>query len=320
MTIKATQMIGAAFALAAFLGVSACANEADDAQDWREDVLNAAADILEREYIYEDKGAQLAGYLRDEHAEYSELNDKKQFARQLTLDLFELANDKHLRIVHNPESEAQGVGGGDDRPQRDYCRTAPLSYDVIGDVGIITAPRFFGDDDYTAKFDDAMIQVADTNALVLDLRGNCGGGPMLVRHISTYFFGEKTHLVSTEARGENTRERWTFDDVPGPRYLNKPLYILTNENTFSAAESFTFGMKTTGRALTVGEETGGGGHFGDMQRLSEDFEMFVPMGRTFDPRTGIGWEASGIAPDIESAADDALETAVAHFEKSRGAD
>lgn len=317
ITLK--RMTSAAVMIVTLIGISACAKESDSARGWHAEVMDAAADILEREYIYEEKAAQLAAYLRENHSKYAGLDDKKEFARRLTLDLFEQANDKHLRIVYNPQTETPDPSGGDERPQRDYCRTAPLTFDVKGDVGIITVPRFFGDDDYTAKFDEAMNAVADTQALVLDLRGNCGGGPMLVRHISTYFFDQKTHLVSTEARGQETRERWTFDEVPGPRYLGKPLYVLTNENTFSAAESFTFGMKVTGRALTVGEGTGGGGHFGDMQRLSDDFEMFVPMGRTFDPRTGIGWEASGIAPDIESAADDALSAAIDHFKKSQGA-
>ena len=40
-------------------------------------------------------------------------------------------------------------------------------------------------------------------------------------------------------------------------------------------------------------------------------------GYDYGGRMGIGWEASGIASDIESAADDAVEAAMDHFEKSK---
>lgn len=40
------------------------------------------------------------------------------------------------------------------------------------------------------------------------------------------------------------------------------------------------------------------------------YAAFVPNGRTFDPDTGIGWEGSGIEPDIAVPADDALAEAL----------
>jgi C-terminal processing protease CtpA/Prc len=119
--------------------------------------------------------------------------------------------------------------------------------------------------------------------------------------------------VDTEFRGREVSSRWTYDAVPGERYLDRPLIILTNSHTFSAAESFTFGMKVTGRAQTIGEGTGGGGHFGSVERLTPDFTLFVPVGRTFDPRTGLGWEAEGIQPDVEARSDEALAAAVEYL-------
>ena len=98
----------------------------------------------------------------------------------------------------------------------------------------------------------------------------------------------RPHLTDTESRGEPVRERWTYEDVPGERYLDRPVLVLTNGRTFSAAESFTFGLKVTDRVLTVGERTGGGGHFGGVGDLTGDFTIFVPVGRTFDPRTWRG--------------------------------
>jgi C-terminal processing protease CtpA/Prc len=39
--------------------------------------------------------------------------------------------------------------------------------------------------------------------------------------------------------------------------------------------------------------------------------MFLPFGRTYDPRTGEGWEAEGIKPDVEAPYEKAKETALA---------
>ena len=37
--------------------------------------------------------------------------------------------------------------------------------------------------------------------------------------------------------------------------------------------------------------------------------MFLPRGRTYDPKTGKGWEAEGIPADVEVPYEDALVTA-----------
>ncbi len=105
---------------------------------------------------------------------------------------------------------------------------------------------------------------------------------------------------------------WRLDGQPTGAFVDKPVYILTSRRTFSAAESFTFGLKVNDRVTLVGERTGGGGHFGDEVAVSGDLRLFMPGGRTYDPETGEGWEAEGIAPDVEvpyaAALEQALET------------
>ena len=112
---------------------------------------------------------------------------------------------------------------------------------------------------------------------------------------------------------ESPSERWTLGGQPTRAFVDKPVYILTSGRTFSAAESFTFGLLIRDRVTLVGERTGGGGHFGDEVTVSPDLRLFMPGGRTYDPETGRGWEAEGIRPTIEvpyaEARDWALEIA-----------
>lgn len=69
-----------------------------------------------------------------------------------------------------------------------------------------------------------------------------------------------------------------------------------------------FGLKVNNRVTIVGERTAGGGHFGGFLPLPGGFYMFLPRGRTYDPRTNEGWEAEGIKPDVEVRHEDALRT------------
>ncbi|MFY0638615.1 S41 family peptidase [Maricaulis maris] len=294
---------------AACLALVAPAVQADDAPDWQTGVLAAAADLLEPGYIYEDRAHELAAFLREDPDRYAHIVDPDTFARAVTADFHAMVQDAHLRVFHDPEVVVEATPETPDR--RSACASGTVDHDILADnVGYMRVPSFRGDESYVAGVDAAFAALAETDALVLDLRNNCGGGPHIVRHISTYLFADLTHLASTEMRGHPVRERWTYDDVPGARYLDRPVLVLTNGRTFSAAESFTFGLKATGRVLTVGERTGGGGHFGGTERLSPDFTLFIPVGRTFDPRTGEGWEAEGIEPDLPAVSDNALDAAL----------
>lgn len=88
------------------------------------------------------------------------------------------------------------------------------------------------------------------------------------------------------------------------------VYLLVSRDTVSAGEHLALALKRTGRATLIGQATRGAGNFGRPFRLPHDFSTFVPFGRTFDPDTGQGWEGTGVRPDIEVAADKALDEAL----------
>jgi C-terminal processing protease CtpA/Prc len=166
--------------------------------------------------------------------------------------------------------------------------------------------------------DSAMAVFANVKALIIDLGRNRGGGPEMIKYISAYLFDKPTHLVTSFARGmEAPMERWTAERVTGKRRPDIPVYILTSGNTISAAESFTFGLRINNRATVVGEPTAGGGHFGGFVPLTAGFRVFLPRGRTYDPRTNKGWEAEGLKPDVEVSYPQALSTALKLIQAKR---
>ena len=94
--------------------------------------------------------------------------------------------------------------------------------------------------------------------------------------------------------------------------------ILISSKTFSAAESFAFGMQTAGRAELVGETSGGGGYINDFFPLAHGFGASVSVGRTYDPRTGRDWQAIGVIPEVQIEQDHALFAALTSFTEQSG--
>ncbi len=156
-----------------------------------------------------------------------------------------------------------------------------------------------------------MALLADTKALIIDLR-QCGGGdPETVMLLASYLYDKPTHLNDIYWRdGKRTDERWTAGDVPGKKYGGaRKVYLLTSEDTFSAGEDFAYALKNNGRATLVGETTGGGAHPGNPRRLSAHFMMFVPNGRSINPITHTDWEGVGVTPNVKTSAKNALDVA-----------
>jgi DNA-binding MarR family transcriptional regulator len=293
----------------------------------RASLVEAIADSLIGGYIYEDKARVIADSLRAalHHGRFDDAHDAAALGIQLSDFLRRVSNDKHLSVGYtsgSPTSTSQPSLATPGTRAASGSVVAPVSdthgierYEILpggpGGIGYIDIRGFSGDPAAVARLDSIMATFANVSALIVDVRQNLGGGPLVIRQLSTYLFDKPTHLVSTFARGMSApQERWTLETVPGKRLTNVPVYILTSRRTFSAGESFTFGLKVTRRATLVGERTGGGGHFGRLIPLIEGYRMFLPVGRSYDPRTNKGWEAEGIEPDVEVPQDKALERAL----------
>jgi C-terminal processing protease CtpA/Prc len=125
-----------------------------------------------------------------------------------------------------------------------------------------------------------MSQVADADALLLDLRQNGGSDPATVAVVASYLFDDKpVHLNDMFRRdtGE-AREFWTHAKVAGKRFgAKKPIYVLSNR-TFSGGEELTYDLQSLRRAVVVCETTGGGAHPAQIYPLGDGFAISVPWG------------------------------------------
>jgi C-terminal processing protease CtpA/Prc len=146
----------------------------------------------------------------------------------------------------------------------------------------------------------AMELVAGTYALIFDLRHNGGGAPDGVALWCSYLLTEEpTHLNDIfHADTGQTRQFWSLPYVPGTRYVDRPVYVLTSRHTFSGGEELCYNLQALGRAELIGETTGGGAHPTRGFRISPAVHIGIPFARSVNPVTGTNWEGTGVVPDV----------------------
>ncbi|KAI8840941.1 ClpP/crotonase-like domain-containing protein [Chytridium lagenaria] len=146
-----------------------------------------------------------------------------------------------------------------------------------------------------------------------------GGDGMTCDFFLSHLVDEQMDLCSIYWRPQNqTMTTKTIpDEVKVPKYLNKPIYVLTNNKTFSACEKFAICIQAINRAKIVGATTAGGGHPCTFVRAGHDhFSASISIGKTTCLATGNGWEGIGCIPDIAVSGDiDPLD--VAHLDAVR---
>jgi hypothetical protein len=283
-------------------------------------VVEGIAKHLNQSYVFPDTAKKMEAAIREHAKEYQQITSAKAFADTLTRDLQAVSNDKHLRVRYSyqpiPVREERGEPTAAQREEmRRNFNWMNQGFNKVerlpGNIGYIEFRGFFNPEFGGDTVAAAMNFINGTDALIIDLRKNGGGDPTMVALICSYLFGpEPVHLNDLYWReGNRTDEFWTRKEIPGKRYLNKDVYVLTSKRTFSGAEEFSYNLKNLKRATIIGETTGGGAHPGTGVRLNEHFGMFVPSGRAISPITKTNWEGTGVTPDVDVPADQALTVA-----------
>lgn len=248
--------------------------------------------------------------------EYDSITDGDVLADRLTKDLRAVSHDRHLAVNFSPfklpdraAPSADEIQRMHERMKHNNCAFERVEI-LFGNIGYVKFNGFMDPEVCASTVVAAMGFLANTDAVIFDLRENGGGDPAMVTFIATYLFDRPTHLNDLYNRRENsTQQFWTLPYVPGERLAKQPAFVLMSKQTFSGAEEFCYDLKNQKRATLVGETTGGGAHPVAGHPVAEYFMVGIPFAKAVNPVSKTNWEGTGVEPDVKVPAADALTTA-----------
>jgi len=136
------------------------------------------------------------------------------------------------------------------------------------DIGYIYIPTFsdaegvfLATGEWAKTIDNIIQNLADTRALVLDIRGNNGGYPSNQYYLQSRFASAKRDYMTMQTKngpGSNNFSTSLISTIePAGTTYTKPIKLLVNNNTVSAAEWFTIALRTQDHITVVGSNTNG---------------------------------------------------------------
>jgi len=135
---------------------------------------------------------------------------------------------------------------------------------------------------------------------ILDLRNNPGGLLSQAVRISDFFLDDG-EIVST--RGRKSRENRKFFAKKGDRIKGKPLIVLINNGSASAAEIVAGALQDQKRAVLLGETTYGKGSVQSIIPLRNKGAIRLTISKYYLP-SGKSISEVGVTPDIRVEAED----------------
>lgn len=282
----------------------------------RNRVIDGAAKLLNQFYVFPDAAEKFTAKLRIEQKRgaYRNITDAETFAIRLSDDLVALSGDRHIAVDFFDEAMPDEPPPSRPHPDPQVLAARNCGFEKAEhyspNIGYLKV-NWFDEPEYCAATAMAAMNfLADSEALIFDLRENHGGAPQMAALVSSYLFDQRTHLEDIYDRRQNSTEQlWTFPHLPGRKFTGKPIFVLTSSRTFSAGEQFSYDLKMLKRATLIGETTGGGAHPMSPHRIDDHFVIRVPFGRFINPVSKTDWERTGVEPDVKVSAAEALDVA-----------
>ena len=168
-----------------------------------------------------------------------------------------------------------------------------------GNIGLVTIDNFDQRcaQESIAAIEDLLNQGAEK--LIFDVRFNPGGYADELVKLLDYLLPEGNLFQTVDSLGRETL------DTSDEKWLDVPMAVLVNADTYSAAEFFAAALQEYEAAVIIGEQTSGKGYFQNTFPLVDGSAVALSTGKYFTPK-GVSLEGVGITPDILSTVDEEL--------------
>lgn len=283
-------------------------------------VILSLAQVLRERFAFRERGIAAANEIEamERRGDFRDARTGAELMALIENRIGPVVNDRHFRIRYfGPEA----VAGFTDAPPtaeelagfheevRLRGSEIPEVRWLAGNVGYIRLTLLLDTPPGVEKLAAAMNLVADTGALIIDVRGTPGGEPAGVANVIGHLVAERTATVRLEVAFDPAQSRTFHAEPRTPGFAGKPVFVLVDGETGSGAEEFAYDLQAMNRATLVGQTTSGAATPGGYRPLSGGFVAFIPMGIVSHVVTGTNWEGVGVRPDVEVASEEALDHA-----------
>lgn len=187
-----------------------------------------------------------------------------------------------------------------------YYITGPFQHDFLAG-GRVAYVRYNSFSNTVSNFDMdfLFLRYEKTDGMIIDLRQNGGGSMTNVFRILNRFVTEKTLVYESYIKTgpgpddfSAAQPAWLEpleDSADRPSYLNKPVIVLVDRGTYSAASFFALATLQLDNFMRIGDTTGGGLGIPNGGQLPNGWTYRFSISRTLTP-DGANFE-SGVPVD-----------------------
>ena len=251
--------------------------------------------------VQKDSGAEAAGLLAGDIITGAEDQDVRGMTTAQLRDIIRGKEGTSVSLEITRDSEVLRV-----QVTRMQILTEVVRYEMLeNNIGLIAISNFDARcaDETIAAIEALREQGAQ--ALIFDVRNNPGGYATELVKVLDYLLPEGDLFRTLDYAGRETV------DKSDASFLDMPIAVVCNEDSYSAAEFFPAAIQEYGAGTIVGMPTCGKGYFQYTYELSDGSAVGLSAGKYFTP-SGKSLIGTGIQPDVVVEVDDETRAKIAY--------
>ena len=251
--------------------------------------------------VQKDSGAEAAGLLAGDIITGADGQDVRGMTTAQLRDIIRGKEGTSVSLEITRDSEVLRV-----QVTRMQILTEVVRYEMLeNSIGLISISNFDARcaDETIAAIEALREQGAQ--ALIFDVRNNPGGYATELVKVLDYLLPEGDLFRTLDYAGRETV------DKSDASFLDMPIAVVCNEDSYSAAEFFPAAIQEYGAGTIVGMPTCGKGYFQYTYELSDGSAVGLSAGKYFTP-SGKSLIGTGIQPDVVVEVDDETRAKIAY--------
>ncbi len=290
-------------------------------------IIERSIELLRDNYVFPERVKPIEEFVGQKLSRggYDSLKNPDEFLESLNEDLQRQGKDRHLKISFGPARVKQIIL---EKKNEDEGRASVITEDWLrtlrfqnfrlknlenldGNIGYFRFLNFAPLAPARQSFIGSMNFLQYSSAIIIDLRDNGGGYSETMDFLLGFFLKDGLQISESRLRKGNRLVKSFVSSDPAVKKVpdDVPVFILVSNRTSSAAEAFAYVLQQYRRATVIGKQTQGEGNAGELFVVNDSLYMMIPTMENINPVSRKSIDGIGVVPDIEIAADKAIDAA-----------